>query len=114
MSQQSIPVLTLTVNATEALVARRFVGHDGGVASAGQPALGVARTAADVGDAAAVDVMGTAVVECGTVIAAGGGVQVDGDGRAITLAAGTKVGRLAPGEQSAGFGDVVEIILLPS
>ncbi|WP_275100143.1 capsid cement protein [Sedimenticola hydrogenitrophicus] len=111
---QSIPLLTLTIIATGALTASRFVGHDGDVAAAAGNTLGVARADAAIGDAAAVDTHGTAIVEAGAAIAAGAAIEVDATGRAVTKSAGVTVARLAPGESAGAAGDLVEAILFPN
>ncbi|WP_241085740.1 DUF2190 family protein [Candidatus Vondammii sp. HM_W22] len=97
---QSIPLLTLTVIAAGALTANRFVGHDSDVAAAAGNTLGVARNAATIGDSAAVDILGTAIVEASDAIAAGASIEVDATARAVTRSSGVTIGRLvkAPGQ----------------
>lgn len=112
MSRQFFSVLNMTVTAVGALTAHRFVGHTGSQAAAAGNALGVARTDAAIGELCPVDVIGTAIVEAGGAIAAGAAVQVDASGRAVTLAAGEKVGRLAPGAVATQAGDMIEVLLI--
>ena len=112
MPRQFLALFTLTIAATAALTRNRFVGHDGDVAAAAGNALGVTRTDAASGEDLSVDVLGTAVVEAGGAIAAGAAVEVGADGKAVTLAAGEKVGRLAPGSSASADGQLVEIILI--
>ena len=113
MSRQSTPLLTKSVVATAALTARRFVTFAGAVPAAGASALGVGRTTVAIGGRQPVDVMGTSVVEVGAAIAANALVETDASGRAVTLASGTALGRLMPGEVATGAGQFVEVLLLP-
>ncbi len=115
MAVNAVPVLTLTVLSASALVAERFITQLGGVPAAGAACFGVARTsAAATGEAVPVDVLGTAIAESGAAIAAGAEVQVDNLGRVITLAAGVKVGRLAPGSVASAAGQRLEVLLIPN
>lgn len=114
MSGSSIPVQTLSVKAIAILTNQRFVSPTGGVAAAAGNALGVTRSDAAVGEYAPVDVLGTTLVTAGAAIAAGAAVEVGATGKAVTLNAGVKVGRLAPGASAAADGDTVEIILIPN
>lgn len=114
MSRENLAIFSLTVTAVGALTAHHFVGHTGSEAASAGNALGVARADAAIGADVAVDVLGTALVEAGAAIAAGAAVQVDATGRAITLAAGQKVGRMAPGAVATQAGDLVEIVLIPN
>jgi len=110
MSMQSISILTLSVIAAGALTQRRFVTHGGIQVGAAANTLGVAKTDAALGDTAAVDVIGTAVVEAGAAIAAGAAVETDATGRAVTLAAGVTVGRAL--QAAAAAGDFIEVLLI--
>lgn len=114
MSRQATPILTLSLIAAAALSADRFVTPSGAVPAAGATALGVGRTAAAVGERQPVDVLGTSIVETGGAIAANALVETDASGRAVTLAAGVVLGRLAPGEVATAAGQFVEVILLPT
>lgn len=114
MSAASIPLLTLSVQATAALTKDRFVTAAGAVATAAGRALGVTRSNAAIGERAPVDVLGTTVVVAGAAIAADAAVEVGATGKAVTLAAGVKVGRLAPGSSAAADGDLVEVVLIPN
>jgi len=111
MSRQSISLLTLSVLAAGAILEARFVTPASEQAEAGENAYGVALSDAAVGEVAPVVNKGTAVVEAGAAIAAGALVQSDASGRAITKAAGTTLGRLAPGEVAGASGEFVEVIL---
>ncbi len=94
MAQQSAPVLDLTFRASGAVAARRCVTFAGAQATAaGSKIAGVARTIAANGEAFAVAVVGTVVVEAGAEIAVGDGLVTDAQGRAVpasplTVAAG--------------------------
>lgn len=112
--KSNIALLALTAVATGAVTAARFVTPAGAQAGAAANTLGVARTDAAIGQAFPVDVIGTAVVEAGAGIAAGGAVQTDAQGRAITREAGPLVARLAPGSSASVAGDLVEVILIPN
>ena len=114
MYRQSYPLLTLSLVATAALTAERFVTAAGAVPAAGAACLGVTRSDTAIGDLAPVDVMGTTVVIAGAAIAANAAIETDNQGRAITLDSGVKLARLAPGESAAAAGDPVEVILIPS
>lgn len=113
MSRQFIPVLTLSLVATGALAAERFVTHAGAQAGAAARTLGVARAKADAaGEAVPVDVLGTAVVEAGAAIAVGAQLETDANGRAVTKAAGPAV---AVALQAAGAaGEFIEVLLIPN
>lgn len=109
----NIALLTLSVTAAATLSANRGVTTAGAVPAAGDPIAGVTRCAAVSGDLVPVDVIGTTQIESGAAIAVGAAVQVDASGRAITLAAGTKIGRMAPRQAAAsGAGEIVEIVLI--
>jgi hypothetical protein len=113
MSQQCIPVLTLTLT-TSALVANhRFVTVDGAHAGSGNNAIGVAQFSANPGEVLAVDVLGTSIVEAGAVLNAGIAVQSDANGRAVAVAgAGKIVGRAL--QASRAVGDRIEVLLIPN
>lgn len=111
MPRQSLSLITLTVVATGAITANRFVSPAGALAGAAGNAYGVAESAAAIGEKIPVTSHGTAVVEAGAAIAAGALVEADATGRAITKAAGVTLGRLAPGEVAGAAGQFVEVIL---
>lgn len=108
-------ILTLTVTAAATLSANRGVTGAGAVPAAAAHVIGFTRTSGESGDLVPVDVLGTTMAETGAAIAVGAAVEVDNQGRVITLAAGVKVGRMAPGQAAAGAaGQLVEIVLIPS
>lgn len=88
MARTAQPILTTSITALAALTRLRFVGLDGDVAAAGDKALGVGATAADLGEQASVDVLGIVVVTAGAAIAAKAEVEVGANGKAITKAGG--------------------------
>lgn len=111
MSKQSIAVLTLSIQASGAIVANRFVTPAGDQAEADENTLGVARSNAADGEQVAVDVLGTAVVEAGAAIAAGATVKSNAAGKAITWASsGAKVGIAL--EAATGDGSFIEVLLI--
>lgn len=110
---QGISILALTVVATSAITAERFVGHDGAPAGAGENTLGVARMGATAaGDATTVDVVGTTIVEAGAAIAAGAAIESDANGKAVTKDSGIAVARMAPGAVATAAGDRIEVLLI--
>ncbi len=114
MGRQFHSIFTLTATASGTISAHRFVANDSSQAGNAANTMGVARTDAADGEALPVDMLGTAIVEAGAVIAAGAAVQTDANGRAITKAAGPTVARLMPGESAGAVGDLIEVILIPN
>ncbi|WP_027670082.1 capsid cement protein [Rheinheimera baltica] len=109
---QKISLLTLTVIATAALTAERFVTGAGVTSTAAGNSLGVTRSDAAVGEAAPVDVIGTAVVVAGGAVAVDGLVEVGADGKAVAKTAGVTVGRALTA--AAVDGDRIEVLLIPN
>lgn len=112
--KNAISLLALTMTASGAITANRFVTPAGAVAGAGVNAQGVADSDAAIGAKFSTNVLGTAVVETGAAIAAGALIETDATGRAITKAAGVAVARLAPGEVATAAGQFVEVVLIPN
>lgn len=113
MSMQSIPILTLTVNAAGTIAAHRFTTPAGAQAGADANALGVARSAAVVNDKIPVDVLGTTTVESGAAITAGVTLKSDSTGRGITWV--TSGARLAIAlEAATAAGQFIEAMLIPN
>lgn len=112
MSQQNISVLALTVVATGVVNKRRFVSVAAAQAGAGVNTLGVSQEDAAIGDALALDVLGTAVVEAGAAVAKGAALQSDANGRAVTKDAGVTTARAL--EAAAAEGDPIEVLLIPN
>lgn len=113
MSQQSIPILSLTLALTGTVAAARFVKADGTQSVADANTFGVARTGGVAGDKITADVLGTATVEAGAAVAANATVKSDASGRAITWAAsGAKVGMAL--EAATAAGQMIEVLLIPN
>lgn len=110
--RNEIPLLKLTMTATAALVANRFVSITGGVPAAGANSYGVTDSDAAIGAKVAIKTTGTSMVETGGAIAAGGLVETDNQGRALAKNTGVTLARLAPGEVSTAAGQTVEVILI--
>lgn len=115
MSKANISLLTLTVIASAALAASRFVTTAGAYPSAGGVPLGATRSDGAIGDLVPVDVLGTSLLEAGAAIAADAPIMVGTDGKAITHDGdGDKhaIGRTL--EAAAGDGSVIEVLLIPT
>jgi hypothetical protein len=111
MSQQAISILALTLAATTAVTANRFVNPLGAQVVADANAIGVARTAAAIGEQMTVDVQGTAVVEAGAAITKGATCKVDASGRAIAwVTSGAKVAVAL--EAATAAGQFIEVLLM--
>ncbi|XVJ69886.1 MAG: DUF2190 family protein [Rhizobacter sp.] len=109
----NIALLTLTVAASAALSANRFVTATGGVPAAAANAVGVTRTsAAAAGDLVPVDMLGTTQVEAGAAVAAGAAVETNASGQAITRSAGVTLGRALTAATAAG--QLIEVLLIPN
>lgn len=109
---QKISLLTLSIAATAALTAERFVSATGAVATAAGNAIGVARSDAAIGELCPVDVIGTAVVTASAAIAKGALVEVAAGGKAATKSAGIAVARAL--EAAGADGDPIEVLLIPN
>ena len=112
MGKQSLPLLSLPVTASGAIAASRFVTPAGAQAGAGVNTLGVSRFDALDTETLTVDVIGTAIIETGGAIAAGGLIESDAAGKAIAKAAGVAAARALPGQSAAGAGEFIEALLL--
>ena len=111
MSQQALPLLTLTLTLSGTVTARRFITPAGAQTGADGNSIGVARLGGGSGDKVPVDVLGTAVVEAGAAIAVGATLKADASGRAITwVTAGGRLGIAL--EAAAAAGDFIECLLL--
>lgn len=85
---QNIAILTLTLVATAVVRACRFTTFAGAESGANGDIFGVSQSAAAIGEAYAVDCIGTALVEAGAAFAAGDYLASDSQGRAIKASAG--------------------------
>lgn len=109
---QKTSLFTLSVAASAAVAAERFVTAAGAYPAAAANALGVAATPAAPGELFAVDVLGTAVATAGAAISQHAYVQIGTDGKVIPRAAGAVVGQAL---QAAGAdGDRIEVLLIPN
>lgn len=95
----------VTMVATAALVAHRFVAYDGGypsIAGGAKDCQGVSETAAEVGDALPVVTSYSYLVEAEAAISFGALVKVGTDGKAITGSAADHCGRALGAATQAG------------
>lgn len=105
------PLLPLTMTASGAITAERFVTAAGAqVAAAGGAAIGVARNSAADNEKMVVDTVGTAIIEAGGAIGKGAAVKAGADGRALTYDTGTKVGVAL--QASTAAGQRIEILVI--
>lgn len=115
MSMQSIPILTLTVHASGAVLARRAVGFNDAQATVqGQKVKGVSPRPIASGAYSDLVVKGTAIVEAGAAFSAGASLIVDSAGRAIAATGALAVAAGATAvTSSAANGDILEGADLP-
>lgn len=109
--RNKISLLTLSIAAAAALTKCRFCTAAGAVASAAGNAVGVVAEDTASGSLAPVDVLGTAIVECGGNISAGAAIEVGSDGKAVTIDEGIAVARAL---EAGSSGDFIEVLLLPN
>jgi hypothetical protein len=100
-----------TVIASEAVACRTFAGYTGATATPGDGALGSFRNDAKIGEAVAVEFLGTVIVIAGEAIENGALVEVGADGQAVTRTTGIAVGRVIGGGASAA-GDRIEVFMI--
>lgn len=110
---QKTSIFAMTAIATAAVSAARFLGMMTGAhcAAAAKP-QGVSQCAAAVGEAVAVDVLGTTIVESGAAVAVGVAVKSDATGRAIAQAGAGEIGGYAVTAATAA-GQMIEVLLTP-
>lgn len=102
MGTQNVSLLTLSIAASAAVSACRFISKAGAHAAAGGGAIGVSQSAAASGELVPYDVIGTAVVESGAAFAVGDLIQSDASGRAIkATASAIKTAVIAGGSAGA-------------
>lgn len=104
-------LFSMSALATAAITSNRFLGMLTGAhcAAAAKP-QGVSQYAAAVGEAVAVDVHGTAIVEAGAAVAAGVAVKSDATGRAIAQAGAGEIGGYSITAATAA-GQKIEVLL---
>jgi len=107
---QSVPILTLTKQATADLTAEHFVGYDGAPATAGGISFGVSRENASAGGHVPVDVQGTAIVVTGAAVAMTDAIEVGAGGTAVPKTTGVTVAR--PLEPADAAGKRIEVLLI--
>ena len=83
-------ILTASMKATSAWPPNRCINYAGAQAAAGDTVIGISVDEADVGDVAAVDVRGIAIVEAGAAVAVGQELMVAAQGLAVPLAGTVK------------------------
>ena len=114
MNNGSNPILTLTVIATAALAANRFVTAAGAYPEitfgSTRAVIGVTRTSAAIGDLVAVDAIGTALVETSGAFALGEAVEFGEYGTVVANANSIACGRAL--QASTGSGQLVEVLLI--
>jgi hypothetical protein len=111
MSNQSISILALTLAATTAITANRFVNALGAQVVADGNSIGLARNNAAIGEQFAVDVQGTGVAEAGAAFAKGATLKVDATGRPITwVTSGARVAIAL--DAAAAAGQLVEVLMI--
>lgn len=109
---QKTPVLTITQVATAAIAANLFVGFDGAAAGAAEKALGVAAYPANAaGDALAIDVLGTTKILCAGVIAIGGPIKSDANGKAVAQGGAGEI--LGYALETGAADKIIEMLLTP-
>ncbi|SCW56153.1 Uncharacterized conserved protein [Sphingobium faniae] len=108
---QKTVIFSMSQIATAAVATARFVGMlTGAHCAAAAKALGVSQYAAASGEAFAVDVLGTTIVEAGGAIAAKGPVKSDANGKAIAQAGAGEILGYAVTAATAD-GQKIEILL---
>ncbi len=95
-------VLTITVPASTALPALRYVNFAGAVPAAGQRTLGIANADYDAGEQAGVNTHGELLVLAGAAIAVGAEVESDAQGRAVPRSTGVAAGVARDAATAAG------------
>lgn len=108
---QKTTLFSMTGIATAAITAARFVGlFTGAHCGAAAKAQGVSQTDAAIGDAFALDVHGTTIVESGAAVAAGVAIKSDATGRAIAQAGAGEIVAYSVTAASAA-GQKIEVLL---
>ncbi len=100
-----------TIAAAAPLAENRFVTTLGTVPAAGARVIGVGVQKAVAGEMIAATVIGTELVVAGGPVAKGAAVETDAEGRAVTMASGTKAGIAL--SAAAAAGEMIEVLLTP-
>lgn len=110
---QQSPVLSLTVSPATVVAAARFVDFAGNHAADGELPLGVSAYGAAIGVDLSVRVLGTAMLEAGGAIAAGGPIKpaADGSGKGVAQAGAGPIGAYAL-QAAAADGDIIEVLVV--
>lgn len=113
---QTLEVRPMTIVATEAITAKRFVTYDG-KHTVDIACSGVARFDQDSGKPVTVDTVGRVPVEASEAISAGAWVSSDADGKAaaLTLSAVADVAKICGRaiEAASADGDIILVELKP-
>lgn len=110
---QKSSLFSMSAIASGAVLAARFVGMlTGAHCASGAKAQGVSQYAANTGEAFALDVLGTTIVEAGGAVGAGSEVKAaaDGSGRAIARGGAGPLDAYAVTAASAA-GQKIEVLL---
>lgn len=110
---QKLALLTLSVAATAAISAERFVTESGAHAAPGEDCLGVSCTSGAVGEMLPVDVIGTTIVTAGGTFSKTDGLAVGANGKAVAAADGDVIVARAL-QDASGDGVRVEVLLIPN
>ena len=111
MSQQSIPILSLTLIAAGTVAEHRLIDFSGAQATTlGQKVLGPAMTDATNNQTLGVVAMGTAIVESGAAFAVGDSLTTDTQGRAVVATGSNFIVADAMHAASAA-GERIEVLL---
>lgn len=105
------PLLRLTLTATEAIPAFKFVSINGGICTSSQKALGVSDYPVLSGEQTSVIALGTAIVQASGSINKGSVVSADASGNAKAIESGEEPLGVAITDK---VGDFVEILITHS
>jgi predicted RecA/RadA family phage recombinase len=105
-------ILTHGVVAAVAMSAHRAISYTGAIPAAGGPMMGVTISDASAGNRVPVEMLGISEIAVGAAVAAGAALELDATGRAVTLAAGTKIGRAMASASAAD--QVILFNIIPS
>jgi hypothetical protein len=83
MNNTQIPIGTTSIEAAEAVVAKRFIGFDGYYCGAGAKAAGASEMEAAIGEQIPVNFAGIVLVESGGTFSIADAIVSDSTGRAV-------------------------------